>query len=384
MLENKYADKVLERILQSNKKWGSKDRAFIAENTYELVRWWRLVKEISGIEHITAPHHLYTLAGLLLRMHGYTLPSWPEFNTASLIPIDLILDSVMPVRKIRESIPDWLDDVGEAELGTKWEEEIKALNQQAEVVIRTNTLKTSLTSLQALLEKEKIYTSHIEGYPNALKLNQRKNIFTSIAFKNGLFELQDASSQRVVPCLQLEPGMRLIDACAGSGGKTLHAACIMQNKGKIIALDTEEWKLNNLKLRAARAGVSIIETRVIESSKTIKRLHQSADRLLLDVPCSGLGVLKRNPDAKWKLSPSFLQKVKITQQEILSSYHHMLKPGGILVYATCSILPSENIKQIETFLSKHKNNFELLSETTIFPSKSGYDGFFIASLKKIN
>ena len=141
-------------------------------------------------------------------------------------------------------------------------------------------------------------------------MEERQNIFTRQQFKDGLFEVQDAGSQLIAPFIQPLSGQRVIDACAGGGGKTLHLAALMQNKGRIIALDTEAWKLDELKKRARRAGASdIIETRVIDSSKVIKRLENSADRVLLDVPCSGLGVLRRNPDAKWKLSPEFIEEV---------------------------------------------------------------------------
>jgi len=176
--------------------------------------------------------------------------------------------------------------------------------------------------------------------------------------------------------------MRVVDACAGGGGKTLHLAALMKNKGRIIAMDTEDWKLDELKKRARRAGASdIIETRVIDSSKVIKRLENSADQLLLDVPCSGLGVLRRNPDAKWKLSADFIEKVKIQQLEILSQYSSMLKPGGVLVYSTCSIFPSENEKQVESFLQSEGGKFDLLEQKTLLPS-AGFDGFFMARMKK--
>jgi 16S rRNA (cytosine967-C5)-methyltransferase len=143
--------------------------------------------------------------------------------------------------------------------------------------------------------------------------------------------------------------------------------------------------LQNAKLRARRAGISILETKPIESNKTIKRLHESADRLLLDVPCSGLGVLKRNPDTKWKLSEESIAKVQVLQKEILSQYPSMLKPGGIMVYATCSILPSENNKQVEAFLaSENGQNFELIEETQVLSHESGFDGFYIAKIRKKN
>jgi 16S rRNA (cytosine967-C5)-methyltransferase len=157
----------------------------------------------------------------------------------------------------------------------------------------------------------------------------------------------------------------------------------MKDKGRIIAMDTEAFKLDELKKRARRAGASNnIETRVIDSSKVIKRLEDSADRVLLDVPCSGLGVLRRNPDAKWKLSTAFIDEVKVTQQQVLSQYSSMLKKGGLLVYSTCSILPSENEEQVKAFITSHPQ-FEMLEQKTLYPSE-GFDGFYMARLKRLS
>ena len=147
-------------------------------------------------------------------------------------------------------------------------------------------------------------------------------------------------------------------------------------------MDVEQWKLDELQKRARRAGVSNMETRFIESSKTVKRLNNTADRLLLDVPCSGLGVLKRNPDAKWKLSVDFIDKVRELQQHILNDYCLMVKPGGLLIYSTCSILRSENEDQIKAFLDNRKDQFELQEERRTWPSE-GFDGFYMARLKRI-
>jgi 16S rRNA (cytosine967-C5)-methyltransferase len=216
-----------------------------------------------------------------------------------------------------------------------------------------------------------------------LILKERQNLFITEEFKNGLFEVQDASSQLVAEMMQLEPGMKVVDACAGAGGKSMHIASIMQNKGRIISLDTEQWKLDELKKRGRRAGVCNIETRLIEGTKTIKKLHDFADRVLLDVPCSGLGVIKRNPDAKWKLSIEFIEKVKQQQKEILENYSKIVKPGGKMVYATCSILPSENFLQVETFLKNHPE-FTLEEEKRLYPSQTGFDGFYMARLVKAN
>ena len=196
-----------------------------------------------------------------------------------------------------------------------------------------------------------------------------------------MFEIQDAGSQLIAPFLNVEAGQKIIDACAGAGGKTLHLAAIMQNKGKILALDVEEWKLDNLRKRAKRAGVSNIEARLITGEKTISQLRNSADRLLLDVPCTGIGVIKRNPDTKWKLSKEVIEKTKQLQYTILKNYSAMVKPGGFLVYATCSVLPSENEKQVERFIAEQGEIFEFIKDKTLLPSE-GYDGFYMALIKK--
>jgi 16S rRNA (cytosine967-C5)-methyltransferase len=268
-------------------------------------------------------------------------------------------------------------------LGDKWEKELDTLNQEAEVVLRVNTLKTTREGLMNRLAEDGIDTYTPTGYKDALVLAKRQNVFRNAAFKEGLFEVQDASSQVVAAALDVQPGMRVIDACAGAGGKALHLAALMENKGRILAMDTEAWKLQNAKLRARRDGVSIIEPKAIEGNKTIKRLKESADRLLLDVPCSGLGVLKRNPDTKWKLTPESIEKVQKIQEEILQNYPSMLKPGGIMVYATCSILPTENEMQIAKFLASEKGkDFELIEDKKVLAQESGFDGFYIAKLRK--
>ncbi|HSZ24950.1 MAG TPA: methyltransferase domain-containing protein [Cytophagaceae bacterium] len=380
-VNQRYADKAIEYTLQSNKKWGSRDRAFIAENTYEIVRWWRLITEIGNIKELDQKG-LWNVFGTWWAYDGNDLPDWEEFKNINIPELQKRYEKLKSIRKINESIPDWLDDIGSSELPDRWEKELYALNLPAEVVLRVNTIKITRDKLFHVLHEEGIETRKEEEYPEALVLLKRQNIFSSPSFKAGLFEVQDASSQLVASNLSVEPGMRVVDACAGAGGKSLHLAALMKNKGRIIAMDTEAWKLENLKKRAARAGVSIIETRLIESSKTIKRMYESADRLLLDVPCSGLGVMRRNPDTKWKLTEAFLTNIKKTQKDILESYSPMLKKEGQMIYSTCSLLPSENNAQVKQFLSSQKEAFEMLSEKNIFPSESKFDGFYIARFKK--
>jgi 16S rRNA (cytosine967-C5)-methyltransferase len=377
--EKKYADKVIEKILKSNPKWGARDRRFIAETIYDIVRWYRLFIELTGADE----DDYWKLLAVWCLWNKVDFPDWEELKGVNRKKILENYEQLKANRKIRESIPDWLDELGVKELGTKWEKELEALNEEAKVVLRVNTIKISRNELQKQLQElESISTDAPTDFPDALLLEERQNIFTRQQFKDGLFEVQDGGSQLIAPFLQVKPGMRVIDACAGAGGKTLHLAALMQNKGRIIALDTEEWKLDELKKRGRRAGVANVETRLIESSKTIKRLENSADRLLLDVPCSGLGVLKRNPDAKWKMSLDFIEQVKELQQRILADYSSMVKTGGEMVYSTCSLFPSENEKQVETFLKNQSENFELLEQKTVLPS-AGFDGFFMARLKKL-
>jgi 16S rRNA (cytosine967-C5)-methyltransferase len=378
--ENRYADKVLERVLRSNKLWGARDRAFIAENTYDMVRYWRLIKAVSELEkHDLNETNLYTLFGTWQLLKGLEIPNWEEFKNVDTKKIERNYKVLKTQRKIIHSYPDWMDDLLYKELGKQWNIEAEALNLQAQVIIRTNTLKITKQDLSASLKEKKIDTEPVKGCKDGLFLKERQNLFSLPEFQEGMFEVQDASSQLVAEFLQPEPGMRVIDACAGAGGKSLHIAAILQNKGRLLSLDTEQWKLDETKKRARRAGVSNLETRLIEGPKTIKKLFGTADRLLLDVPCSGLGVLKRNPDAKWKLSQIFIEHIKEKQQEILSEYCNIVKVGGKFVYATCSFLPSENQEQVKTFLAKN-TNFTLEEEKIVLPSESGFDGFYMARM----
>jgi len=343
-----------------------------------MVRAWRLLNELKNI--VPPPHSFWTFFGLWWLIQGKSLPSWEEFQGWPPGAFAARLAELRQVRKIRESIPDWLDKLGETEFKEEWEPLLNALNQKADVVIRANTLKISQAELA-----QRLHLDHIDTRPvgtDGLVLLQRRNLFTHPDFKEGLFELQDAASQQVAPALDVKPGMRVIDACAGAGGKSLHLAALMNNQGTLIALDKEEWKLQELKKRARRAGVHIVNARVINNNKVIKRLYDSADRVLLDVPCSGLGVLRRNPDTKWKLNPTIIQQLQITQQTILQNYARLCKKGGKLVYATCSILPSENYNQIQNFIDNCEGGFELIAEKNLLPHKDGFDGFYIAVMKR--
>ena len=382
--EGNYADKVIQQLLKRDKRWGSRDRAFVAETTYDIVRWKRLYAEIAEVKEPFDRDNLWRMFAVWATLKGIKLPDWTYFENTPTRKIKGKFDELSKIRKYKESIPDWMDELGEKELGKAvWTKEISALNEQADVILRVNTLKTTKEKLQEELFDQEIETDFLPDYPNALKLKERANVFQTDQFKNGLFEVQDASSQLVAEFLNVQPGMRVVDACAGAGGKTLHIASLMENKGQIIALDIYENKLHELKRRAKRNGAFNIETRGIDSTKVIKKLYDKADRVLIDAPCSGLGVLRRNPDAKWKLQPDFIEKIKGTQQEILQQYSKMVKVGGQLVYATCSVLPSENQKQINKFLtSESGKHFTFVEDKKVLAHKSGFDGFYMALLER--
>ncbi len=381
--EGKQADKVLRNTLKRDKRWGSRDRGFIAETTYDMVRWKRLYAKIADVKEPFDRTNLFRMFTVWATLKGIKIPDWPQFENTPTRKIKGKFDELSKIRKYKESIPDWMDELGVKELGKKWDKEIHALNKLADVVLRVNTLKATKEQVQKALEEINVETEAIKGYPQALKLKERANVFISDAFKNGWFEVQDASSQKVAKFLNPKPGTRVVDTCAGAGGKSLHLAALMENKGQVIALDIYENKLKELKRRAKRNGAHNIETRTIDSTKVIKKLFGKADKVLIDAPCSGLGVLKRNPDSKWKLQPEFIENLKETQKEILDSYSRLVKPGGQMVYATCSLLPSENEKQVSTFLKRDAGkDFKFVKEEKIFPSESGFDGFYMALLQK--
>ena len=382
--EGEYAGKAVEKALKRDKRWGSRDRKFVAETIYEIVRWKRLYAEIANVNEPFDRPNLWRLFTVWCVLKGIALPDWNQIEETPTRRIKGKFDELSKIRKYRESIPDWMDELCVSELGEElWTKEMATLNTQADVVLRVNTLNISRENLQKELEQESIFTEILPNHPDALKLVERANVFRTEAFKKGFFEVQDASSQLVAAYLDVQPGMKVVDTCAGAGGKTLHLSALMQNKGQIIAMDIYESKLRKLKVRAKRNKAHNIDLKEINSTKVIKKLHNKADRVLIDARCSGLGVLRRNPDSKWKLQPEFIDNIKKIQQEVLQSYSKMVKPGGKLVYATCSVLPSENQEQVDKFLtSESGKEFTFVKDEKILASESGYDGFYMALLEK--
>jgi len=383
LLDKQQADFIVSTLLQSNKSWGARDRNFIADNIYHIIRYKRLY-EFCLDEEIFGELSLWRMLGAKLILEGVELPVWAEFAELKIDEVEQRGEEGRKIRKIRESIPDWLDTFGEQQLGAEWEKEIAALNTPAKFSVRINTIKTNKEIIKRLFTDEGIDFSELAIAPDALLINTKKNFRTHQAYRNGLFEVQDISSQLIAPFLEPAPDMNVIDGCTGAGGKALHIAALMQNRGEILAIDVHERKLEELEKRAKRASCKIIKPMHTEKlTRHFQGLLQSfSDRILLDVPCSGTGVLRRKPDAKWSLTKKFIDELIKTQSQILDEYAPMLKKQGLLVYSTCSILPIENQLQVQAFLQRH-SEFELLEEKTVSPAQSGYDGFYMAKMKKI-
>ncbi|MBX3019055.1 MAG: methyltransferase domain-containing protein [Bdellovibrionaceae bacterium] len=380
-IEGRPADRAVEGILKNNRKLGSRDRRFVAETVYECVRWSRRLQAIA----MDADVHREGWSDELL-IYGI-LEEWEDFADLDEEDYERVAEAAQEVvnapRAVRESIPDDIDEIGAIELGDAWDKELEALNETAPVDLRLNRNRATLKELRSRLNDEGIETDPVDGYPDALTLRERKNVFITNAYKEGLFEVQDRSSQMVAPFMKLEGASRVIDACAGAGGKTLHIASLMENRGRIISMDITDWKLKELDLRARRGKFSTIETRLIDTTKVIKRQEASADRVLLDVPCTGLGVLRRNPGSKLRLNRAEVERLWGLQAEILGSYSRMVKPGGYLIYATCSILPSENRGQVDKFLASPAGaSFEFEEDWSQLPSRGNGDGFYVSRMKR--
>jgi 16S rRNA (cytosine967-C5)-methyltransferase len=374
---NQHAEQVVDARLKANRKWGARDRRLFAESVYENVRWWRLNWNLAGLpdaecllpEAITE-ERVRTLWEAYWVRHEAT-PTSPQASQTEELPL-----------AIRASVPDWLFELGSKEFGAEWPGLLAALNQPADVFLRANSLHTTAGALKADLGLQGIEADEVPGLPDALRLKERRKLGNSTAFCNGLFEIQDAASQHVAPLLQVEPGQTVIDACCGAGGKTLHLAALMRNKGRILALDVRDKPLHALAERAKRGSISIIELGVLDKEQVHADLFNSADRVLLDVPCSGLGTLRRSADVKWKMTAKEVARLVRVQARILSDYSQFVKPGGKLVYATCSFLPDENERQIQAFLAERGAAWTLEEEIHLRPDREGFDGFYAARLKR--
>lgn len=381
--QQKSAAEIIQKTLKSNRGWGSRDRKMIAKAFYDILRNKRLYETLAEKQSSANPY--WGLIAIWLLLNDHDLPRWPEFIIRDRDKVKTYAQVLIKQRTYKYSIPEWLDQKGVIAFGEKnWTQEIAALNRPAKLIIRCNTLRTSTTQIKQILEeKHQISTDFIPEYPDALILDKHRPLKDLEEYRKGLFEIQDANSQKIAPWLKPQPGKFYIDACAGAGGKSLHLASLTHDRAKILALDIFSSKLQELKKRCERNKILSIETLCIQDQNTLHQLAEGADGVLIDAPCSGLGVLKRNPDTKWSINPKRLLEITKTQAQILQTYASKVKKGGLLVYATCSILPEENSMQVSKFLnSKWGADFELEKEHTYFSHLTDFDGFYCARMIK--
>ncbi|MFW3147011.1 MAG: RsmB/NOP family class I SAM-dependent RNA methyltransferase [Thermoplasmatota archaeon] len=380
--ERSHASSAISSSLTKKRDWSDRKIALFSNTVYDIIRNWRLLWMILDREPSMEDRHLWHLLGALYILKGEPLPKRDEYRGLQLSKMQKRLERSGSFRPLRESIPDWLDRLGERELGKEWDPVLHSLNTYPPLAVRANTLKVPRDELRKRLRSSGHDTDTVQWAPDAAVFRTKCNAFRLEEFKEGLFEVQDPASQAVSEFLGAEPGLKVVDACAGQGGKTLHLSCLMGNRGRLIAMDNSEWKLKELRKRASRAGAQNIETRPVEGTKSYKRLKGTADRLLLDVPCSGLGALRRNPDIKWSLDQETLDRLRGVQRNILTDYSPLLKIGGRMVYATCSILPSEGEEQVRWFVKQNEGLYQLLEEKRLSPSSEGFDGFYMALIER--
>ena len=393
------ADRKLEAYFRQHKQMGSKDRAFVADVVYGVLRHLRSLQFLLG----DYGNQAEWLALLYLMRYA----QWGSQTFAD-IDCDLPFEDLTELAKeqnlpeaVALDLPDWLYERLSASMTA---EELKilveALNANAPLDIRANRLKCDRETLRVRLAVDGFELIHVDSAPDALRKFSRAPLFNTEAFRDGWFEVQDVGSQLVSILVDAKPKQRIVDFCAGAGGKTLHLAAMMQNKGTVYAFDVAAKRLANLKQRLARAGVDNVRVQDIrdENDVHIKRQRNTLDAVLVDAPCSGSGTLRRNPDIKWRTLD--MASLRDTQLRILKAAAQLVKTGGRVVYATCSVLNDENEEIVETFLAEHPE-FELkpvapiLAEKGIkldgveqylrlWPHTHNTDGFFAAVLERRN
>lgn len=358
--ENTFADKAIEFFFRNNRITENEVREIIAIGVYEILR------KGGALQYLCTSDDIETIVQF-----------W--FDNREVLE-GLIKETAGKMsRQERLSVTPWLDTFASSQLHESYDNVFTSFYSNPLTYLRTNTLVTSPEQLIQALKDEGIEANLVEN--NTLVLQSSKDLFRTKAFAKGCFEVQDIASQKVAEFCDVKTTMRVIDACAGAGGKSLHLAALMKNRGRVLALDIYQEKLESLKERAKRAKASIIETRLITSTKTIKRLDESADRVLLDAPCSGSGVYRRNPDAKWRLSQEDITSLVKTQDDILFRYSRMTKKGGLLIYVVCSVFPCEGEERVQHFLQEKGEEFTLVEECRISPLNN-CDGFYMAKIKR--
>lgn len=403
------ADRCMADYFRKRRYIGAKDKRAISELLYTVLRQklsftWLLQQQSLNVE----PR---TLASLTLIFKNKDIEEFFKVDKYAPKPFsdEVIkrLSRIQPTelknapKHVQLNIPEWLLAKFDAQLGERLDEEMSVINSRAQTDIRVNTLKSTREELLKNIDAAGFDASPTTISEWGLRFNQRVALFNMPEFKKGWFEIQDEGSQLLAMITGVEAGNKVVDFCAGAGGKTLAMAAMMQNKGVIYACDVHSKRLAELSKRVKRAGIDTVRSHVLssEQDKWVKHHRQKMDVVLIDAPCTGTGTWRRSPDSRWNMTADSLQQLCDTQQAILASASRLVKPGGRLVYATCSLLPDENEAQIEQFLASN-DNFErgMLDNATLeqhsdklildehqvrtLPALTGTDGFYAAVLQR--
>lgn len=395
------ADAVLSRHFRDNRDIGLRDRAFIAENVYGIVRRLRWLRRLAGDD--ARPRGL--LLAWLARGEGWPMRLFEGLVSATeLAWITEVKAREVPEASLAEraDMPDWLVD---ALLQNHGEAEVLALahslNRPAPLDLRANLIKGDRDALLAALHEAGVAAEPCTYAPQGVRLAGKPALHKHPLFVGGHCEVQDEGSQLLGHLVQPRRGELVIDFCAGAGGKTLQLGALMRSTGRLYAFDVSEKRLAKLKPRVARAGLSNVHPVLIahERDAKVKRLAGKADRVLVDAPCSGLGTLRRNPDLKWRQTPEGVREMCAKQAAILDSAARLVRPGGRLVYATCSLLDAENDQVADAFLAAHpdfvavdaasilaKQDIALDSgpRLRLSPQQHDTDGFFAAVFERVD
>jgi 16S rRNA (cytosine967-C5)-methyltransferase len=393
------ADRQMDFYFRAHRTLGARDRGFVAETVYGCLRRLRLLRHLTG-ESAPAPD---LIAAYLLSVQDWSAQRLREAgytdDAPGLAARVRDLDVATLPFAVRASLPDWLATRLVEQYGPETEALAQALNEPAPVDLRVNTLKADRDAVQTSLRAEGYDTTPTPYAPAGLRRIERAPLFATASFKAGLFEVQDEGSQLIAMMLEPKRRERVVDFCAGGGGKTLHIGALMANSGTIYAFDVAAKRLERLRPRLARAGVDNVRVQVLESERDTRllRLRGKIDRVLVDAPCSGTGTLRRNPDIKWRTFD--LAALGREQRRILAAAAQLVRPGGRLVYATCSLLPEENEAVTADFLATHAG-FGAIAANDILarrhvpltmkdealrldPLHHGTDGFFALALERL-
>jgi 16S rRNA (cytosine967-C5)-methyltransferase len=386
------ADETAALYFRRRRYIGAKDRAEIARHLYDVLRhraaldWW--IARVA-VDMPAAAARTRALASLVL------IAGWPPDRVARCLDGGRFHPAPLSPAEAR-LLPRL-----ERALGAGFEREIAGLNRPAPVDLRANPLKTDRAAAQRRLAAEGVDAEPTPWSPLGLRLETRAPLAALAAFREGLVEVQDEGSQVAALLADARPGMRVVDFCAGAGGKTLALAAQLRNRGRLVACDVAPHRLERAGRRLRRAGVDNVERRALAGAHDpwVKRHKQSFDRVFVDAPCLGTGTWRRNPDAKWRLQPRDLAELTARQRDILKSAARLVRPGGRLVYATCSLLREENEDQAAAFLAEMPDfapvpAARVWRETIggvmpgegpwlrLTPARHGTDGFFVAIFER--